>query len=120
VSDWQEYLKFRDGFLSILDPRFYSAEWLDTQVAAGSYRLWTNDDAAILATIRFYPAGAMEVHGVAATGDLEAIRALIPLAEDWGRSLGCIIASIESTPVWARILKDDGYMPYQLNIRKEL
>jgi len=120
VNNWAEYLRFRDGFASILDERFYPLSWLNQQVQSGAFKLWSNDDAAILATLRFYPSGAMEVHGVAATGDLDGIKKLIPLAEDWGRSLGCIIASIESTPVWARILKDDGYMPYQLNIRKEL
>lgn len=114
-----DYLDFRAGFASIIDPRFYTIEWLDQQVWAGFARCWACDDAAIIAEVKTYPTGATEVHGIAATGNLESIvNTLIPLAEEWGRSMGCITASISSRPGWVKALPD--YHLYQTTIRKEL
>ena len=118
AANWAEYLKFRDGFAQLLDERFYPLGWLDQQVFSGALKLWTNEDAAIIAELKAYPGGAVEVHGMAATGDLDAIRRLIPLAEQWGASNGAILATIASRPGWASALKD--YQMHQVVIRKEL
>jgi hypothetical protein len=112
------YPDWRERFLEAVDTGFYPAEWLDWLVGTGRARLWENDEAAILAEIRQYPSGAKEVHGVVAAGDLKAIVALIPLAEQWGREQGCVRAAIASRPEWVRVLKD--YEPSQLEIVKEL
>lgn len=117
----QDYMKFRDGFASILDERFYYIEWLDKQVISGAYKLLATEDAAILVELKSYPTGAMELHGVAATGNMHSIVSeLIPRAEQYGREVGCMIASIESRPGWVRALKGDGYEVHQTCIRKEL
>jgi len=114
------YEAWRDRFMEAADEHLYPAEWLDKRVESGRAQFWCNDAGAILAEIRQYPSGVKEVHGLVAAGDLEAIRALIPQAEQWGRTKGCTRASISSHPAWARLLRDDGYLPHQLTIAKEM
>lgn len=121
MSDpWEAYSRWRSQFASILDQRFYALEWLDGEVWSGRMKIAANDDGAILFRLKQYPTGAIVVEGMAACGDLEAIKALIPIAEDWGRSLGAIAAEIASTEGWKRALRTDGYSPHQLVVRKEL
>jgi len=113
--------RWRDAFAAILDPRFYTPDWLDGEVAAGRATLIAGDHAAVLSGVRVYPGGAREVHGLAATGALdEIVEQLIPTAEAWGRANGCIVATIESRPGWARALQNRGYALHQLGLRKEL
>ena len=118
--DWAGYLRFRDDFEEVMDPRFYTIGWLDQRVLDGSVRLWCSDEAAIIAEIKVYPAGGMVVHGLIAAGELDGIRTLIPLAEEWGRSEGCVEAGIESREGWSRALRQDGYAVHQIALRKEL
>lgn len=115
------YLHFRDGFASILDPRFYTIEWLDGQIWAGLARVWATSDACILVEVKTYPTGATEIHGLAAVGNMDSIiKQLIPQAEAWGRSIGCVSASIASRSGWVRALKSSGYELHQCEIRKDL
>lgn len=115
------YPRWREAFGEALDPRLHTLEWLDGLVDQGRVLLWANDEAAILAEVRFYPTGAKDIHGLVAAGDLSAIaNDLIPQAEEWARRAGCIGAVIESREGWARVLKPAGYHPYQTALRKEL
>jgi hypothetical protein len=118
VARWQHW---RPAFLSLVDPRFYTPEWLDAEIASERIRMIEGDRAAILVTIRTYPTGAAEIHGMAAAGDLsEIVDALIPRAEAWGRAIGCVVATIDSREGWARVLKPRGYAVHQVCLRKEL
>lgn len=113
------YADWRGRFLDAVDQGLYPAEWLDRRVASGRARFWGNEAGAILAEIFTFPSGAKEVRGLVAAGDLRAIIALIPLAEQWGRDRGCVRASISSHPAWARLLPD--YLnEQQLTISKVL
>lgn len=114
------YALWRSRLLEAVDQELYPAEWLDRRVANGRARLWCNEAAAIVAEIKTYPSGAKEVHGLLAAGDVQAIKALIPNAEQWGRDKGCTRASISSHPAWARIMHSEGYEPEQLTIAKGL
>lgn len=115
------YLAFRDGFLSILDPRFYTPEWLDGQVWSGIIRVMAADDAAVLWKLRAYPTGLREIHFEAATGNLDTImNVLRPAVEQAGRELKCSIASVESRTGWERLLRPEGYAKHQTILRKEI
>jgi len=115
------WARWRETFAAILDPRFYSIAWLEDEIAAGRVQLLASDCAAVLIGVRAYPGGAREIHGLAAAGALDEIRSrLIPAAEAWGRANGCIVATIESRPGWARALRPDGYALHQCCLRKEL
>lgn len=111
------YEIFRDDIVT-LDPDRYPPSYVDKQVLVGAWRCWGSDRACILAEIRVYPSGVRELHGVAAAGDLHEIAKLIPMAERWGQSLGCVRAVIESRPGWDRVLP--GYEVHQVAVRKEL
>jgi hypothetical protein len=112
------YLRHRAGFAEALDARFFTIEWLDGQVEEGLINCFGNNGAAILVKIVEYPTGARVVRGVYATGDLAAIKELIPAAEAWGAQFGATFAKIDSRPAWAKILPD--YHTYKVEILKEL
>lgn len=118
VPDWAGYLRFRDAFAGALDDRLYTIDHLDGLVLSGQARLWSNDKAAIVAELKIYPTGAMVVNGLIAAGEKDEIRKLIPEAEKWGRSIGCIAGEIESREGWAREMKDDGYRVHQVRLIK--
>lgn len=114
------YLRWQGGFESLLDPRFYTLEWLNGEVESGRIRCWDKEGGAILATLKTYPTGAVEVHGMAAVGCLASIKNLIPFAEQWGCQSGAIVASIASRAGWSRALISCGYAPHQTEIVKDL
>lgn len=114
------YIRFRNDFHALLDQRCYTPEWLDAQVWAGAFRVFGDDDGCILVSLKRYPTGLYEIHGEAAAGDLAAIKRLIERAVEWGRSVGCQLASIASRSGWVRALKDDGWVIHQTELRKEL
>lgn len=120
IDDWQEYGRFRDAIAQVMDARFYTPEWLDGEIWSGRARIFSSADAAIIATMKVYPAGGREVHGLVAVGDLEQVTRLIPQAETWGRTLGCIVAGIDSREGWAKVMKNDGYAVHQVALRKDL
>lgn len=114
------YAHWRGRFLEAVDQDLHPAWWIDNNVADGTWRFWGNDDAAILVELKQYPSGALEVHGLVAAGEVSAIKALIPLAEEYGRDCGATRASIASTPAWSRLMRDEGYQIEQVTIVKGL
>lgn len=117
---WDEYQRHRDEIEGLLDPRCYSIEWLDGELLNQRALAFGRNDAVIVITVKVYPMGAVELHGLVAAGALEGILALIEEAESWGRAHGCDFACIASRPGWQRVLKDRGYEPHQIELRKEL
>ena len=114
-----EYIRFRDQFAAALDPQFYTIQHVDHLYLSGRATLFTSENAAILAELKVYPTGAMDVHGLLAAGDLsEIVNELIPQAEAWGREEGCIGALIDSREGWGKVMKKHGYALHQQAIRK--
>lgn len=120
TNDWTAYQGFRDAFSEVMDPRFYNIEWLDRKVWNCDFRFWSNQTSAIITEVKTFPAGAMEIAGVLAAGELSDIKELIKEAEQWGAKIGCITAEIASRPGWKAKLKADGYEEYQLCLKKDL
>lgn len=115
------YLRFRDDFAEVLDPRTHSIEWLDAQVFAGLIRVWPAHDACLLTSVRTYPTGAFEVHVEIAAGNRDTlVNTMIGRVEEWGREIGAVFVTIASREAWARVMKPKGYAPHQVEIRKEL
>ena len=116
-----DYKRFRPLLAEALDLRLYTIEHLDALIFSGRAQIWFGEASAIVTEVRTYPTGARVIHGLVAAGDLEQIvEALIPKAEAWGRSIGCVLAIIESRPGWARALRARGYAPHQVAVRKTL
>lgn len=117
----QDYLRFRPQFEQALDSRLYTIDHLDRLLLSGQAQIWFGDNAAIVTEIRTYPTGASVIHGLVAAGELnEIVGTLIPKAEAWAKSAGCIMAIIESRSGWVRKLKRAGYEIHQTALRKEL
>lgn len=114
------YVQHRDALAAMLDPRLYTIEWLDEQIASGKFTLWANDNAVLITELRTYPAGAREIHAMTAAGSLESISELRERAEQWARGVGVEFASAASRPGWARVLERFGYEIHQVEVRKEL
>lgn len=115
------YERWRDELAGILDERFYTLGWLDTQVFNGAIRTLSTDTAIILFKFERYPTGWLELQGMAAAGDLESIKdELIPQAEALAKSMGCGSARIDSREGWGKVLKSQGYAPYQFGVLKAL
>lgn len=117
---WTEYQRHRSEIAAMLDPRCYSINWLDVQLLAGLAAAKGNDTAAIVFTVKTYPAGATELHGLVAAGELAGILDLIEQTEAEAREAGVTFACIASRPGWARVLKTKGYEMHQTELRKEL
>lgn len=121
IPDWAGYCRFKPLIALVLDPQFYTLDYLDGLVISGAAKVWIEGDAIILTEVRQYPGGAKVIHGLVAAGDLQTIiDSLIPMAEQWAQDQGCGWAEIESREGWARALKSASYEPYQLTLRKAL
>lgn len=121
LNRWNEYLRFRDGLVAVLDPELYNPEWLDMMVWSGQFMLFTTENCVILASIKVYPTGVKELHGELAFGNLrDIVHMAIPSAIDFARSQGCKIATISSREGWSRMLKKQGFNLHQTTIRKVL
>ncbi|MBO9624169.1 MAG: hypothetical protein J7500_15785 [Sphingomonas sp.] len=117
---WDHYQRHRDEIAGLLDPRCYHIDWLDNELLNTRALAFGSDSAVIVVALRAYPAGATELHGLVAAGELSGILELIDQAEEWGRAHGITFAGIASRPGWARVLKARGYETYQTELRKEL
>jgi len=117
---WQEYVARKDAIEPLLDQRCHNIEWLDVQIVNGDARVFASPDGLVVVTVKQYPAGATELHGLVAAGELDAILPLIDQAEDWARQMGVTFACISSRPGWVRVLKNRGYSIYQTDLRKDL
>ena len=113
------YADWRGRLLEAVDESLHPAAWIDGRVADGTARFWENEGGAILAEIKRYPSGVLEVHGLVAAGNLDSIMALVPYAEQWGLNCGCTRATIQSSPAWARLMAGAGYQVEQILIAKE-
>lgn len=117
---WDHYHRHRSEIEGLLDARCYSIDWLDVELLNKRALAFGRPDAVIVIALKLYPMGAVELHGLVAAGGLEGILALIEEAEDWGRAHGCTFACISSRQGWQRVLKDRGYEPFQVELRKDL
>lgn len=114
------YQQRRAAFAAMLDERKWPLTWLDEEIASGRATAFSNEHGCIIAALRRYPGGLVEVHGLAATGNLLGIRDLIKDAEIWGKANGASVASIASRRGWAKVLAGAGYVESQVMIEKEL
>lgn len=103
-----------------IDERCYSLDWLDVQILNDQARIFGADKAVIVITVKQYPAGATELHGLVAAGELDSILPLIDEATAWAKDSGITFACIASRPAWKRVLETRGFQLYQMELRKEL
>jgi len=93
-------------------------------IAAGvlstRYQLWPNHNSAVITEIVVYPQ-LKDLHYFLAGGNLDELKAMRPVIEGWGRSMGCSRVTLAGRKGWERtFLKDEGYKPEWFVLTKEL
>jgi len=118
--NWHFYQMHRAEVGKAMDERCHTLDWLDVQILNDQARIFGSESAVIVVTVKQYPAGATELHGLVAAGELDGILPLIDDAEYWAREAGVTFACIASRQGWERVLKTRGYTLYQQHLRKDL
>lgn len=93
---------------------------IEATIRQGSAQLWVGAGCVVVTEVQSYLGGAKALQFMWAGGDLDAVLAVTPQIEAWGRSLGCSMALVESRPAWAKLLKPMGYSPWSVTVRKAL
>lgn len=121
IDPLAEWRGWQDAFAPILDPRFYTMEWLTAEIWSGRMRLFTGENSAILVSLKLYPTGLKECQIEAAAGELnELVSSSIREVEQWASEQGCETVVIQSREGWQKVMKSQGYLPYQTAIRKDI
>ena len=107
--------------MEALDPRFYTAKWLDEQILSGGMMFFADGESAVIFKVDVYPTGWRELRWFACTGDVaELTEKFPPVIEGFAKQVGCKSAKIQSREAWCRIMKGQGYELYQTIIEKDL
>jgi hypothetical protein len=89
-------------------------------VLAGRFQLWYNQNSAVVTEIVVYPQ-LKDLHFFLAGGNLDELKQMRPIIEQWGKSVGCSRVSLAGRKGWERtFLKDAGYEPQWFVLAKEL
>lgn len=115
-----QWARFRDAFAEAMEGGLYTVEDLERKLAAGEAYLWPGRNAAVVAERVVYPSGEAVLQTLWAVGDLAEVLALAPGIEATGRLLGCSSMLVEGRKGWERVLKDHGYEPWSVTLRKAL
>ena len=87
---------------------------------SGRFQLWPADDSVVVTEIIVYPR-LKNLHFFLAGGDLDELRLMRPLIEQWGKSMGCTRVSLAGRQGWAKtFLRDEGYKPKWFVLSKDL
>lgn len=115
-----QWLKWRDRFAEAMSGSFHTIEALEQMVFQGRVQFWPGRDAAVITEVVSYAGGETALQGLWGAGDLDEIRQMIPGLESYGRLRGCTSVLIEGRAGWVRALKDQGFEPWSVTVRKAL
>ena len=86
----------------------------------GRFQLWPADDSVVITEIIVYPR-LKNLHFFLAGGDLDELRLMRPLIEQWGKNMGCTRVSLAGREGWSKtFLRDEGYKPKWFVLSKDL
>jgi hypothetical protein len=86
----------------------------------GRFQLWPADDSVVVTEIIVYPR-LKNLHFFLAGGDLDELRLMRPLIEQWGKNMGCTRVSLAGREGWSKtFLRDEGYRPKWFVLSKDL
>jgi hypothetical protein len=86
---------------------------------SGQAMLWPGEGGALVTQCVAAPEGRF-LHCWLGGGALEALLALRPGVEAWGRAMGCDFASIDGRRGWDRVFRRFGYVTTGDELRKRL
>lgn len=116
MSGWALW---RDRIAKAADGSHHTIESIETSLVDGRARLLTMPDCCFVVELADYPS-ARACQVMWAAGTLEAILAATPRLHAWARAQGCTEMLVEGRSGWARTLKDIGYRPWSVTLRKAL
>lgn len=89
-------------------------------VLSDRFQIWPSNNAVVVTEIVVYPQ-LKDLHFFLAGGNLDELKAMRPIIENWGKSVGCTRVSLAGRKGWERtFLKDEGYKPNWFVLSKEL
>jgi hypothetical protein len=83
-----------------------------TRILSGAAQLWERENACIVTEV--YDERRKRLHFWLAAGEKEACIALSKEALEWGRSQGCVKATLAGRKGWTRVLECEGWTPSRL------
>jgi hypothetical protein len=118
-ADWARCAAWLDAALAHAG-RTHSLADVRALIEAGEARLFAGRDGALVAALEQDPGERRLLIWLAGGARRELEDELLPLAEAWGRALGCRRALVIGRAGWERTLKTKGYAPLARLIAKDL
>jgi hypothetical protein len=122
LSDEEDFERLRHHVAAALEYSggTHKIEDIAEGIRRGQFQLWPGRDSAVVTEIIVYPQ-LKDLHYFLAGGDLDELRLMRPLIEQWGKSIGCSRVSLAGRKGWERtFLKDEGYEPKWFILCKDL
>ena len=122
MSDEEDFERLRHHVAAALEYSggTHKIEDIAEGIRRGQFQLWPGRDSAVVTEIIVYPQ-LKDLHYFLAGGDLDELRLMRPLIEQWGKSIGCSRVSLAGRKGWERtFLKDEGYEPKWFILCKDL
>jgi hypothetical protein len=122
LSDEEDFERLRHHVAAALEYSggTHEIEDIAEGIRRGQFQLWSGRDSAVVTEICVYPQ-LKDLHYFLAGGDLDELRLMRPLIEQWGKSIGCSRVSLAGRKGWERtFLKDEGYEPKWFILCKDL
>ena len=122
MSDEEDFERLRHHVAAALEYSggTHKIEDIAEGIKAGRFQLWPGRDSAVVTEIIVYPQ-LKDLHYFLAGGDLDELRLMRPLIEQWGKSMGCTRVSLAGRQGWAKtFLRDEGYKPKWFVLSKDL
>lgn len=101
------------------DGSHQTIESVERSLAEGRSHALMTEDACFIVELADYPTErACQV--MWAAGDLETIKRRTPELEAWAKAQGCTEMLVEGHRGWERALRDIGYRPWSVTVRKAI
>lgn len=113
------WARWRPRIAAACDGSHHTIDSIEANLVAGRAHLLTLPDCCFVVELADYPA-ARSCQVMWAAGGLAAIVEATPRLHAWAKAQGCTEMLVEGRGGWTRALKDIGYRPWSVTLRKAL